>query len=201
GGALVVPYTSTGQEVPVDRSEGRTVTSLGGRPPGQVLDDWLGGALGLQVASGGNVLAQTALRPLGVRHDLADGQAHYLTVHPAHLHEDGRLDVFARLAPGTLVCSMQGTEGGLLEALDDLLDRALAAGGLAPEQVSAGVLIYCAGCSAVVGNALSQGIRDHLGRRLGGAQLLGLCTFGEQGHVASLGNVHQNLALGLVLLA
>ncbi len=31
--------------------------------------------------------------------------------------------------------------------------------------------------------------------------MLGLCTFGEQGHIPGLGNVHQDLSLGLTLFA
>jgi hypothetical protein len=31
--------------------------------------------------------------------------------------------------------------------------------------------------------------------------MLGLCTFGEQGHIPGLGNVHQDLSLSLTLFA
>jgi len=38
-------------------------------------------------------------------------------------------------------------------------------------------------------------------RLLPGVPMLGLCTFGEQGHIPGLGNVHQDLSLSLTLFA
>lgn len=200
GGAMIAPYEVSGEGVEVTAGEGRHLTSLGREPAGVVLDRWLGGALEMQLQEGGNILGQTALRPVGLRRKAGERE-HLVTIHPAQVvASDKSIELFARVSPGDLLCPAQGTEQGLIEALDELASRALAASSLAPDEVAAGVLIYCAGCSAAVGDRLDRGLREVLSRRLGGAPLLGMCTFGEQGHVPGLGNVHQNLSLSLLLL-
>jgi len=71
---------------------------------------------------------------------------------------------------------------------------------LAPEKTRAALLIYCAGCAGAVGPELDQALRARLRPLLKDIPLLGLCTFGEQGHIPGLGNVHQDLSVSLLLL-
>ena len=49
-------------------------------------------------------------------------------------------------------------------------------------------------------DATSLQLQAELGPRLGSAPLLGLCTFGEQGFVPGIGNLHQDLSVSLLLL-
>ena len=200
GGAMVAPYKVTGHEAEVTDANDRHLRTLDGQPAGEVLDRWLDGALSFQLAEGGNILAQTALRPIGIRRTTDDGE-HLVTIHPAQVHAgDHSVDVFARLRSGDRVCHLTGSVDGLLEALDTLARNALKQGNFGPAGPRAGLLIYCAGCSAAVGERLGQGLREHLAPRLPGVALLGACTFGEQGHVPGLGNLHQDLTLSLLLL-
>jgi hypothetical protein len=201
GGALVVPYEPTAHEGVASESVERNLRRLDDRPAGEVLDGWLGGDLSFQVAEGGNILGQTALRPLGQRRETAKGEVHFVTIHPAAIRaEDRSVDVFARVEPGSRLCLMQGTEEGLLGALDTLVTTALARSGLRADQVRAALLIYCAGCSAAVGPRLSEGLKKHVGGRLPGVPVLGMCTFGEEGFVPDIGNLHQDLSLSLLLI-
>jgi hypothetical protein len=199
GTALVVPYRATGETARVTRTEGRTIVELDGRPASATLAAWVGDGIATQVHEGGNVLAQTALRPLGRRVGSGD-DAPWVTMHPAAVHRDGRVDVFARAEEGQTLCRMEGTPGALVEVLERVVEQALARGGLTREKVRAGVLIYCAGCAGSIGGALDDALRSKLGAALPGIPVLGLCTFGEQGHLPGLGNVHANLAVGLALL-
>jgi hypothetical protein len=84
--------------------------------------------------------------------------------------------------------------------LGELVRRARENGRLRKDQVRAGVLIYCAGCAGSVGQSLDEGLRKHLADELGDVPLLGMCTFGEQGFVPGLGNLHQDLSVSLVLI-
>jgi hypothetical protein len=201
GGALVVPYEPTAHEGLASESVGRNLRRLDDRPAGETLDGWLGGDLAFQLAEGGNILGQTALRPLGQRRETTRGEVHYVTIHPAMIRgEDRSVDVFARIEQGSRLCLMQGTEEGLANALDPLITTALARSGLRADEVRAALLIYCAGCSAAVGPRLAEGLKKHVAGRLPGVPVLGMCTFGEQGFVPDLGNIHQDLSLSLLLL-
>jgi hypothetical protein len=197
GTALSTPYVPTGTRARATGAEGRTLKTLDGQPASQVLGQWLGDAIQRQVRSGGNILAQTALHPLAVRRP-AGKRDHFVTVHPAHIRAaEGTVDVFARIDPGDEVCLMSSTPEALVNEVAHLIDAALANGGLTTRDVKGASLIFCAGA---LGSRLDEGLRS-FERLLPGVPMLGLCTFGEQGFIPGLGNVHQDLSLSLTLFA
>jgi hypothetical protein len=200
GGALLAPYRPAGKAATITRGTARKLGELDGKPAAQVLNSWLDGSLEYQLAEGGNILAQTALRPLGIRHDTPAGP-HYVTLHAAQIHVPSHdVDLFAAIRAGQEICLMEGNVEGLIDVLSELVKRALENGRLARSEVRAGVLIYCAGCAGAVGQALDVGLRKHLRKELGDIPLLGMCTFGEQGYIPGLGNLHQDLSVSLVLI-
>ena len=116
-----------------------------------------------QVRSGGNILAQTALRPIAVRR-VVSYRDHYVTVHPAHIHsERGSVDVFARIEPRDEVCLMTGTAEGLVNDVAHLIDMALAQGRLTARDVKGAALIFCAGCAGALGPRVDEGLRTFCG--------------------------------------
>jgi hypothetical protein len=66
--------------------------------------------------------------------------------------------------------------------------------------VKGAALIFCAGCAGALGSRIDEGLKT-FSRLLPGVPMLGLCTFGEQGFIPGLGNVHQDLSLSLTLFA
>jgi hypothetical protein len=200
GTSLSTPYAPTGTRAQATATEGRTLKTLDGQPASQVLGRWLEGAIDHQVRMGGNILAQTALRPLGVRRT-AGRREHYVTVHPAQIHAaQGTVDIFARISPGDEVCLMTSSADALVGEVARLIDAALAQGGLTVRDVKGASLIFCAGCAGALGARIDEGLRSFQ-RLLPGVPMLGLCTFGEQGYIPGLGNVHQDLSLSLTLFA
>ena len=200
GTALSTPYSPTGVKARATAAEGRTLLTLDGKPAAQVLGQWLEGSIDHQVRTGGNILAQTALRPIAVRRGTGN-RDHYVTVHPAHVHPDkGTVDVFARIEPEDEVCLMSGTAEGLVSEVARLIDMALAQGELTTRDVKGAALIFCAGCAGALGPRIDEGLKA-FSRLLPGVPMLGLCTFGEQGYIPGLGNVHQDLSLSLTLFA
>lgn len=198
GGSLLAPFTATSAQAKVTAGQDRHIVSLDGRPAAEVLNQWLDDGLALQLSEGGNILAQTALRPLAIRHETAIGE-HFVTIHPSQIHaEDRSIDLFARIQPGENVCMMTGTVEGLTRVLSELHVRA--GEKLATEKTRAAILIYCAGCAGAVGGALHDALSTHLGSALADVPLLGMCTFGEQGFIPGLGNVHQDLSVSLLLI-
>lgn len=200
GTSLSTPYSATGTKAKATGTQGRTLKTLDGQPASQVLGQWLEGSIDRQVRSGGNILAQTALRPIAVRRS-AGSRDHYVTVHPAQIHAaEGTVDVFARIDPGDEVCLMSGSPEALVGEVAHLIDTALAQGGMTVKDIKGAALIFCAGCAGALGGRIDEGLRSFQ-RLLPGVPMLGLCTFGEQGHIPGLGNVHQDLSLSLTLFA
>lgn len=200
GGAFLSPYTVTDIQAVVTDSDGRSIRTLGNRIAAEVLGEWIGSSIAHQVKSGGVILAQTALSPLAVRRTIGSSY-HFIPSHPFQItRPEGSVQVFTGVEPGDTVCLLRGSVDDLVGHLAPLVEHALATGRLTPSEVKGGILIYCAGCAGAVGEQLDRALRQHLQPRLPGVPLLGMCTFGEQGFIAGLGNVHQNLTLGLVLL-
>ena len=201
GGAMLAPHSPTGRKAVVTRSNDRLLETLDGRPAASVLREWIGESIGSQVEEGGNILAQTSLHPIAFPRTGRFG-VHHVTVHPAVIHvPGGEVDLFARAPQGSELCLMQGTPEQLVDGLDPLITAALASIGASASEVRAGVLIYCAGCAGAVGPLLHEGLTRHLLARLPGVPILGMFTFGEQGNVPGLGNLHQDLSLSLSLIA
>jgi len=199
GASFLVPYDTVGDSATVTAASGRTLQTVSERPAAEVLGDWVGPGIADQVQHGGNILAQTALNPLGLQLD--DSGKHFVTLHPAQVDaDDGSVGLFAVAPTGSTVCRMRSTEDRLITSIGELMQQALDDGGMKPADVRAGVLIYCAGCAGALGAALHEGLREHLAGELADVPLLGLCTFGEQGYVPGTGNVHSNLSLSVVLL-
>jgi hypothetical protein len=199
GAAFDGPYEPTTTSAVITEASGRSIVSLDGRPATAVLHAWIGDAIADQVREGGNLLVQTALRPVGIARTGGDGARFHQLLHPAQAHVEGSVDVFALPTPGATLCLMQGSESSLVEIAGGLVDRAFAAGGLDAGSVRGAFLIYCAGCAGAIGPRIDDVLRL-LRARLPGTPLLGFCTFGEQGMVPGIGNLHSNLSVALVLL-
>lgn len=177
GAAFLAPYRATDATAQVSQAEGRSLLELDGQPAAEKLREWVGPVIEPQLESGGNILAQTALRPLGIRHETDRGDF-YLTIHPANVRaDDGAVELFARVAQGQSVCAMEATVGELVGSLDRLIAEARADGGFEQNQPQAGVLIYCAGCAGAAGTELDAGLRQAWESSLPGVPLLGLCTY------------------------
>jgi hypothetical protein len=196
GSSILGPYNPTAQSAIVTQSTGRELSLLDARPATQVLHEWVGDSIATQTSEGGNILVQTSLHPLGILHQTHTG-SFYSLLHPAFAHKDGHVDLFAQIKEGERVCLMEGSEDSLIQILPTLADKALAASGLSPSQLRGGFFIYCAGCAGSVGHLLDTALKG-LGTMLG-VPLLGLCTFGEQGFVRGVGNIHSNLSVSLTL--
>lgn len=199
GAAIEGPYEPTTNHARVTASNGRTVKSLDGRPATEVLHSWIGDAIADQVREGGNLLMQTALNPIGISRSGSDGKPFHVLLHPAHAHPEGNIDLFAEAPEGTTVCLMSGTGDSLVGIVDRLVDRCLEASKLTVEETRGAFLIYCAGCAGALGNRIDE-VLSRLAGRLPDVPLLGFCTFGEQGHVPEIGNVHTNLSVALVVV-
>jgi hypothetical protein len=199
GAAIEGPYEPTAKQARVTAANGRTVKALDNRPATEVLHSWIGDAIADQVREGGNLLMQTALSPIGISRSGRNGKPFHVLLHPAHAHSEGNIDLFAEAPEGSTVCLMSGTGDSLVGIVDRLVDRCLDASKLSVKDARGAFLIYCAGCAGALGNRIDE-VLARLAGRLPDVPLLGFCTFGEQGHVPEIGNVHTNLSVALVIV-
>ncbi|MDI1450933.1 FIST N-terminal domain-containing protein [Polyangium sp. 6x1] len=198
GAVIEAPYEPTDKRAVITASNGRAIEKLDGRPATEVLHGWIGDSIAAEVREGGNLLMQTAVTPVGIARGGDAAQPFYLLLHPAHAHPEGRIDVFAEAPQGATVCLMSGSADSLVGIVDRLVDRCLAAANIEPRDARGAFLIYCAGCAGAVGSRIEE-VLSRLRGRLGDIPILGFCTFGEQGHVPGVGNVHSNLSVSLVI--
>lgn len=199
-GAIAAPYEPTERRAVAHGEGDRVLRGLGDERAGSVLASWVGPPVETQAREGGAVLVQTALSPLGVARAAEKG-TFWSLLHPAHVHSDGRVELFARVREGDEVCLMKGDEGSLLGSVEGLATRLTVGDGerIDAGDVRAALLIYCAGCAGAVGAGLDKALAG-LREKIPGVPVLGYCTFGEQGHVPGVGNVHTNLSVSLLLL-
>lgn len=200
GAAFGAPYEPTPVRAVVTEAEGRSLLRLDGEPAASVLLRWVGDSIADEVREGGNLLVQTALRPLGMPVEIqGEGGGHFhRLIHPAFARSTGAVDLFAVPRPGESLCLMSGTPDSLVAIVEPLIERALAASDMKAGDARGALLIYCAGCAGAIGARIEE-VPARLEASLGGAALLGACTFGEQGAVPGLGNLHANLSVGVVV--
>lgn len=195
-GSFVAGYTPGTRRGRVTSASGRTLRTIDGRPAAEVYDEWLGGKLAQHRASGGVVLADTTMHPLGRAVDRVGAMPRYLLTHPHRVERDGSLALFTDVAEGDELVLMLGSR----EALFDRTDQVAARAGRGAESIRGGILVYCGGCVGVTGEATSQ-VSLRFGARIESAPFLGAATFGEQGCFTgpTPTNRHGNLMADAVL--
>lgn len=193
-------YTPTGVRGVVTRASGRTLIEIDGAPAATVYDAWTHGAITGALPAGGSVLASTTLAPLGRRVGDVGGVPYYRLAHPATVHADGSIELFADIAVGDELVLMHGDVEALLTRAGRVAVDARALARLTPAEVAGALVIFCAGCMLTVRDRLEQ-VVDGLRDGLGGAPFLGSFTFGEQGCFVGGENRHGNLMISVTVFA
>lgn len=190
------PSPHSGQ---VTRAEGRKLIEIDGRPAAEVYHAWTQGRI-LPDALGSehNILAEATMAPLGVETGVQDGVANYLLLHPAQLHADGAMGLFAEIPEGTVLTQMTGDRQALAERAGRVAAQAVNVGGLTPSQIAGAYMIYCGGCLMAVEDrvpTILQGVKAALPE----TPFQSAFTFGEQGQVRGGQNRHGNLMISCVV--
>ena len=190
-------YAPTGASGVVTRVEGRRLFEIDGRPAAEVYRSWTAEALPPPGAVPLSILGPATLWPLGrITRDVS-GVHFHLLAHPAVMHPDGSIDLFADLAAGDRLWQMAGSA-------DSLVARAGRVATQAREElrdpIAGALVVYCGGCMLAVRDRMAE-VRAGVNAALGGAPWLGVFTFGEQG--AALGSLaeHGNLMISCTSFA
>lgn len=193
-------YTPTATRGRVTRASGRTLHEIDGQPAAAVYNTWTGGAIAAALQGGGGVLGDTSLFPLGRRVGDVGGVPYYRLAHPATVHPDGAIDLFADIDEGDELVLMEGDVEALLSRAGRVALDARALADLAPGDIAGALVIFCAGCMLTVRDRIDQVVAG-LADGLGGAPFLGCFTFGEQGCFVGGENRHGNLMISVTVFA
>ena len=191
-------YVETDLEGTVTRAEGRRLFEIDGRPAGEVYAEWAEGDIDEFVPGGGNILAASTMHPLGRRVAGLDGEENVVLAHPANLHADGSIDLFADIEAGERLIRMRGTTSSLVTRAGRVATSALRSGGIDADGIAGALVVYCAGCMLAVQDEM-DGVVTEMRDALGERPFLGTFTFGEQGCFIGGDNYHGNLMISVVV--
>jgi len=180
----------------ITRAEGRRVFEIDGEPAGAVYARWSEGAIDEFIAEGGSILAASTMWPLGRVAGDAD-ESDYVLAHPATLHPDQSIELFADVEEGDELTLMHGSEQSLVSRAGRVATAALVGGGIEPDQCAGALVVYCAGCMLAVQENMDA-VAEEMNQALGGRPFLGMFTFGEQGCFTGGDNYHGNLMISVV---
>lgn len=191
------PTTTTGT---VTGAEGRVLQSIDGRPAAEVYNEWTGGVISEKMRSGGNVLAETTLSPLGREVGQVGGIRCYKLSHPAEVTAEGDLALFSDIDEGDEVVLMQGSRESLTARAGRATAAAIAAGDFPVDSIRGAIVAFCAGCMLAVREDIDR-VGDGIRAALGDAPFLMAFTFGEQGCFVGHENSHGNLMISVVVIS
>jgi len=192
-----MPWGVTGM---VTRAQGRQLQEIDNQPAAEVYNRWTDGAITSELKTGGQVLAKTTLKPLGISRGKRGGFDNYLLIHPESVRvADKSLALFAEVHQGESLALMHSTQGALVSRASRVADRALLTADLKQEQILGGLLIYCGGCLLAIKDHVGETMQD-FGNKLH-APFVAAFTFGEIGCVVPGKVDHGNLMAGVLLLS
>jgi hypothetical protein len=183
------PTTTRGQ---ITEVSGRTVTTIDGKPAGEVYAAWTDNAVSVPADGTAFVLAEATLFPLGRKIGWIGEVPYHLLAHPSVIHADGRMETFSNLAVGDEVWLMRGTADSLVQRAGRI--GAKACDRLGEKRPSGALVIYCGGCMLAVRERMGE-VAQSLEHALGGAPFLGVFSFGEQGETLNRTSEHGNLMI------
>jgi hypothetical protein len=182
----------------VTRAEGRTLYEIDGRPAARVYNEWSGGALAEVLPTGGNVVNQTTLGPLG-REVGKIGEIPYFSLsHPGEATPEGALTLFTNLQEGDELRLMRGSLDSLASRAGRVV-RAATSADLGGGRILGALMTYCAGCMQAIPDRMPEIARD-IDAALEHKPFIGLFTLGEQGSVLAGEIRHANLMITIAVL-
>jgi len=190
-----VAYSADGGRGIVTQASGRRIVSIDGEPAAQVYNRWTGGIIKDKL-SGGNILMETSMHPLGIDAGKIGEVTHYLVIHPEQVLDDGVLSTFADIEEGMSLYSMRGDKARLVDRAGKVAAAAAAALPGGTEGLAGGLVVYCAGCRIAVADQMEK-VSSAVSESFNGLPFIGCFTFGEQGRVLDR-NAHGNLMISAI---
>jgi hypothetical protein len=202
GWAYEAGYYLTKENGVVTNAAGRIIYEINGEPAAEIYNRWTGGILGSKMQTGGTVLHETTFWPLARVLKGREGETHVISIHPLSVNaKDHSLSVFANLENGEKIALMHGTWEILLNRAFSTPSRALESFNLSKDELGFALYTYCAGTMLAIPENERHLMPQLLRNAIGETPLIGTFTFGEQGYLEGVGNVHGNLVNSIVIFS
>ena len=202
GWAYEMGYLRTEKQGVTTKAEDRVIYEIDNCPAAVVYNEWLGGALDDVLETGGNILSRTTFYPLAKVVRGAAGETYYISIHPLSIELPERsLTVFADVPEGTELSLFHGNWELLLNRAYTTPMQARARGEISIEEAGFAIFTYCAGTMLAIPEDERPKMPLLIKNVMGETPFIGTFTFGEQGFLPGVGNVHGNLASSMVVLS
>ena len=188
-------YLATEHQGHITAAVGRCLVSIDHKPAVEVYERWLG----TKLPRGKSILPETTMHPFGLAFGVGGGLDVHVLVHPERVNDDGSINCFAEVQAGDRVLMMEASTSSLIRRGGLVSRYAMQQAGVKADDVVAGFLIYCAGCSRALGNDVVP-MTDGVKAMLPGVPFLMPFTYGEQGRLRRNRIDHGNLMLSALLL-
>ena len=192
-GAFLSGYLPTSSKGIVTKVSDRTVFEIDNKPAVEVYNKWADNVIFNKMISGGFILSDTTLKPIGKIISTDYNIPQYLISHPYNLLPNRKgISFFTDFSVGDEVNLMFGSKFALLKRVEQTLLKAL--GTNKKDKLTGGILIYCAGCVGVIEEQVSEVSKSFV-KTVGNIPFIGAATFGEQGCLPGTKefNLHGNL--------
>ena len=205
-GSAFTGYSATPKTGKVTRINGsRHIITIDDKPAGQVYDEWTSGHFKYMWCDpdDSNILGPSSVYPLGqvVGKDW-DNEEVFRTLHPHLLiKKDQSLTVFADVHEGQNICMMTGTKENIQTRISTVASNVLRSTGIRMSEIRGALVVFCAGAMMYVGKDGMNAACRKLDKTLGGANYLGIHTFGEQGPFPDGTNKHGNLMFSALVFS
>lgn len=150
----------------------RRLVEIDGKPAVKRYSEWT--KKSESKLSGGNLLVETILAPLGVKDRLGDLVA---IRHPMFANEDGSMNIGNDLATGTAVIQMKATVDELIDSTGNAMKEINENLG---DNVGAYLLVHCGGRKLGIGDRIDE-VAKQLKKEANGVPFMTIFTFGEYG--------------------
>ncbi len=191
-------YSPTKTRGRVTRAVGRTILEIDHQPAARVYNHWTEGSIEHALDSGGKILGDTTLFPIGREVGHVDRLPYYRLSHPETVTADNGLSLFSEIHEGDEVILMSGSRATLVSRAGRVAEAAVKSSDMDVREVAGALVIYCAGCMLTVKDDMDL-VAAGLSDALRGTPLLGTFTFGEQGCFQEGENYHGNLMISVVV--
>jgi len=205
GWAFESGYLRTERSGIATRVEGRTIYEIDNKPAAQVYDDWIGGQLAEILKMGKDrpsIEAKTVFYPLAKVIRGKSGETYHISMHPQLFGSSQKtLQVGTNVQNGSQLLLMRGSWELLLNRARTTSLQATVRASILPRDIAFGISFFCAGTMWAIPEEERPKIPLLVKDALVGAPFIGSFTFGEEGFLPGVGNVHGNLVSAAVVFS
>lgn len=194
-------YLVSDKSATVTSANHRILFELDDLPAAELYNMWIQSKLQEELAHGGTILTKTTFSPLGVPRAKILGMDGHILIHPERiLLPKKALSLFAEVKEGEQVVLMHSNEISLVNRGARVATEAMVRGHIVRSEISAALMIYCAGCMLAIQPRVKEMISE-LKKVIGDVPFVVTYTFGEQGCILPHQIDHGNLMLSVLLFS